>query len=70
LITASGSGLDPDISPDAAYVQVLCIAKIRGIKKEKIQKLVELITKKPLFGFLGHEKVNVLKINIELDKLQ
>lgn len=70
LITASGSGLDPDISPAAAYVQVPRIATARGIQKEKIQKLIDRMTVKPLFGFLGPEKVHVLKINIELDKLQ
>ncbi len=70
LITASGSGLDPDISPAAAYVQVPRIAKARGIQKEKIQKLIDRMTVKPLFGLFGPEKVNVLKINIELDKLQ
>jgi len=70
LVTASGSGLDPDISPAAAYVQVPRIARERGIHQEKIQKLVERMTDKPLFGFLGPRKVNVLKINIELDKLQ
>ncbi|MGA2823459.1 MAG: potassium-transporting ATPase subunit KdpC [Bacteroidales bacterium] len=70
LITASASGLDPDISPAGAYVQVLRIAKARGIQKEKIQKLIKRMTVKPLFGFFGPEKVNVLKINIELDKLQ
>lgn len=69
LITASGSGLDPDISPEAAYIQVNRIAKVRGIQKEMIQKLIEKMTIKPLFGILGPEKVNVLKINIELDKL-
>lgn len=70
LITASGSGLDPDISPAAAYIQVPRIAKSRRMQKERIQKLVEKMTTKPLFGFIGPEKVNVLKINIELDKLQ
>jgi K+-transporting ATPase ATPase C chain len=70
LITASGSGLDPDISPETALVQISRIAKARGIEKEKIQELVKRMTVKPLFGFLGPEKVNVLKINIELDKLQ
>jgi K+-transporting ATPase ATPase C chain len=70
LITASGSGLDPDISPAAATIQVPRIAQARGIRKEKIQKLIEKMTVKPLFGFFGPEKVNVLKINIELDKLQ
>jgi K+-transporting ATPase ATPase C chain len=70
LITASGSGLDPDISPAAGTIQVPRIAQARGIRKEKIQKLIERMTVKPLFGFFGPEKVNVLKINIELDKLQ
>lgn len=70
LITASGNGLDPDISPAVIYIQALCIAKVRGVQKEKIQKLVVRMTTEPLFGFFGPEKVNVLKINIELDKLQ
>jgi K+-transporting ATPase ATPase C chain len=70
MVTASGSGLDPDISPAAAYVQVLRISKVRGVQKEKIQKLIEQMTVKPLLGFFGPERVNVLKINIELDKLK
>ncbi|MCX6247292.1 MAG: potassium-transporting ATPase subunit KdpC [Bacteroidetes bacterium] len=70
LITASGSGLDPDISPAAAFVQVQRIAHARGIETEKIANLIDRMTEKPLFGFLGPEKVNVLKINIELDKLK
>jgi potassium-transporting ATPase KdpC subunit len=70
LITASGSGLDPDISPAAAYVQVGRIAKNRGIPKEKINDLVDRMIVKSFLGFLGPEKVNVLKLNIELDKLQ
>jgi K+-transporting ATPase ATPase C chain len=70
LITASGSGLDPDISPVAASVQVARIAHSRGIQQEKIQHLVKQMTVKPFLGFIGTEKVNVLKINIELDKLK
>jgi K+-transporting ATPase ATPase C chain len=70
LITASGSGLDPDISPPAAYVQVLRIAKVRGLNSEEIQNLIKKMTVRPFLGLFGPEKVNVLKINIELDKLQ
>lgn len=70
LVTASGSGLDPDLSPQGAYVQVARIAKTRNISEEKIKTLVEQQIQKPLLGFLGPEKVNVLKLNIELDKLK
>jgi K+-transporting ATPase ATPase C chain len=70
LITASGSGLDPDISPAAANIQVPRIAKARGLSTESVQKLVNRMTIPPLFGFFGPAKVNVLKLNIELDKLQ
>ena len=70
LITASGSGLDPDISPLAAYVQIPRIAKARGFSSEEIHSLINRMTEQPFLGFLGPEKVNVLKLNIELDKLQ
>src|ERR1035437_1941139 len=70
LVTASGSGLDPDLSPQGAYVQVARIAKTRNISEEKIKTLVEQQIQKPLLGFLGPKKVNVLKLNIELDKLK
>jgi K+-transporting ATPase ATPase C chain len=70
LITASGSGLDPDISPASAYVQVNRIARVRGIERGKINRLVERMTVKPFLGFFGPPKVNVLKINIELDNLR
>jgi potassium-transporting ATPase KdpC subunit len=70
LITASGSGLDPDISPAAAYVQVTRIAGVRSIEEEKLKQLISQMTVKPMLGFLGPEKVNVLKINVELDKLK
>ena len=69
LVTASGSGLDPDISPEAARVQVKRIAKIRNINEEKIYQLIETQTKKSLAGLLGPEKVNVLKLNIALNSL-
>lgn len=70
LVTYSGSGLDPDISVQAAKIQVARIAKSRNIAEEKISALVISQIQKPLWGFLGPEKINVLKLNIELDKLR
>lgn len=70
LVTASGSGLDPDLSAQAAYVQVARIAKERKIPEEKIKDLVARQIQKPLLGLFGPEKVNVLKLNIELDKFK
>ena len=70
MVTASGSGLDPDISPAGAYIQVKRIAAIRNLPEEKIKALVEEHTQKPLAGMFGPSKVNVLKLNIELDKIK
>lgn len=70
LVTASGSGLDPDLSAQGTYVQVARIAKTRNISEEKIKTLVAQQIQKPLLGLFGPEKVNVLKLNIELDKLK
>lgn len=70
LITASGSGLDPDLSPQGAYVQVNRIARTRNIDVEKIKALVAQQIKKPLLGMFGTARVNVLQLNIELDKLK
>jgi len=70
LITASGSGLDPNISVQAANVQVKRIAKIRNLKEDDVQKLIEQNTENPLLGMFGTEKINVLKLNIALDDLK
>jgi len=70
LVTASGSGLDPNISVQAANIQVKRIAKMRGIAAGNLQQLIISNTQKPLIGFLGTECINVLKLNLALDKLK
>lgn len=69
LVTASGSGLDPDISPKAALVQVPRIAKARNVSEDKLKELIKEHTQSPLLGFMGPAKVNVLKLNIALDNI-
>jgi K+-transporting ATPase ATPase C chain len=69
LVTASGSGLDPDISIQGAKVQVARIAKVRGLPEDAVNKLVDEHVDKPLFGVFGPEKINVLKLNIALEGL-
>lgn len=69
LITASGSGLDPNISVQAAKVQLKRIAKIRNISETKLNQLIETQTEKPFLGLFGPEKINVLKLNLSLDNL-
>lgn len=70
LVTASGSGLDPDLSPAGAMIQVKRIAAVRGIPEQKLRTLVSDHTEGPLMGILGPSKVNVLKLNIALDTLK
>ncbi|HRO73268.1 MAG TPA: K(+)-transporting ATPase subunit C [Saprospiraceae bacterium] len=67
LVTASGSGLDPHISVQAAKVQVKRIAKVRGIEEAHLQQLILLNTEKPFLGLFGPERINVLKLNLALD---
>jgi K+-transporting ATPase ATPase C chain len=70
LVTASGSGQDPDLSPAAANIQVKRIAAVRNIPEEKIRNLVSQHIDKPLLGLFGTERVNVLQLNIDLDNLK
>ncbi|TDR81387.1 potassium-transporting ATPase subunit KdpC [Paludibacterium purpuratum] len=69
LVTASASGLDPDISPAAAFYQVLRVAAVRKLPAEKVQALVERHITPPQWGFLGEARVNVLQLNLDLDRL-
>lgn len=69
LVTASGSGLDPDISPEAAEVQVSRIAKARHLPEAGIREIIRKNTQKPLLGLFGTPIVNVLVVNLALDKL-
>ena len=70
LVTASGSGLDPHISVLAAKFQIKRVAKARNLKVSELQTLIENHTEKPLLGLFGPEKINVLELNIALDKLK
>jgi K+-transporting ATPase ATPase C chain len=70
MVTASGSGLDPDISPEAAQIQIERIATNRGLTVEQVTSLVNEHTEKPLAGLFGPAKVNVLKLNVALDALK
>jgi potassium-transporting ATPase KdpC subunit len=69
MVTASGSGLDPDIPPQAAELQIERVATARGVPLESIRELITSHTEPPTFGFLGRAHVNVLELNVALDEM-
>jgi K+-transporting ATPase ATPase C chain len=68
MVTASGSGLDPNISPEGALIQVKRVAKVRNLSEEKVKALVETKINKP--SVMGTSTVNVLELNVALDELK
>jgi K+-transporting ATPase ATPase C chain len=68
LVYASGSGLDPDLSPGGARFQVPRIAAELGVAEMEINAVVDAAIERPVFGFIGDERVNVLRLNLELER--
>lgn len=68
MVTASGSGLDPDITPQCAYVQIRRVAQARGMSEKAVKEIVEKQIQKPFLGIFGTTKINVLKLNVALEE--
>ena len=69
-VTTSASGLDPDVSPATALAQVASVAKARGLDEGQVRKLVESSVDKPFLGLVGEPRVNILRLNLALDRLK
>ena len=68
MVTASASGLDPDITPECAYVQIKRVAKARGMNESDVKAIVDKMVEKPLLGIFGPAKINVLKLNVAMEE--
>ena len=69
MLTSSGSGLDPDISPESARIQIPAVSKASGISEADLQKIVDKYTEGRTLGIFGEPRVNVLKVNMEIASL-
>lgn len=68
MVTASASGLDPNITPQCAYVQIKRVAEARGMCEQDVKAIVDKMIEKPLLGMFGPAKINVLKLNVALEE--